>query len=190
MSATGDAGVLVVDDESEVTDLYERWLDEYDPHVVHDGDEAIAALDRLGDRIDVVLLDRKMPGRNGEDVLAAIREREYDCRVAMITAVKPDYDIVEMEFDDYVTKPVDGETLRETVESLHRRTQYAELLTRYYSLAAKHASLREELPASELRESEEFARLELEIEHVREELAGTVDFDDHREVQHLLRELD
>lgn len=190
MNTTGDAGVLVVDDESEVTDLYERWLDEYDPHVVHDGDEAMATLDRLGDRIDVVLLDRKMPGRNGGAVLEAIREREYDCRVAMITAAKPDYDVVDVTFDDYLTKPVDGETLRETVESLYRRTQYAELLTRYYSLVARHASLRDELSGTELRESEEFAALELEIERVRDELAGAVDFGDHREFQHLLRELD
>jgi DNA-binding response OmpR family regulator len=36
-----------------------------------------------------VLLDRRMPGLSGDNALNRIREREYDCRVAMVTAVDP-----------------------------------------------------------------------------------------------------
>jgi hypothetical protein len=37
-----------------------------------------------------------MPILSGNEVLAAIEERPVDCRVAMVTAVDPDFDIIEM----------------------------------------------------------------------------------------------
>ncbi|SIQ76459.1 HalX domain-containing protein [Haladaptatus litoreus] len=185
-----EIGVLIVDDETEVTDLYEAWLSAYRTHTVHDGEEAIAFLDQNADRIDVVLLDRKMPGLNGEAVLKAIRDRGHDCPVAMITAVAPDYDIIDMAFDEYVTKPVDGDQLRTTVDELRSRAQYADDLSRYFSLVSTHASLVSEHPADELRENEEFVALEAELETVRDTIDNAVDFGDHREFQHLLRELD
>ncbi|WP_227355553.1 response regulator [Haladaptatus salinisoli] len=188
MTESGDVGVLIVDDESEVTDLYEAWLSEFRTYTANDGREAVTTLDRLSERIDVVLLDRKMPGAGGETVLETIRDRGHDCRVAMTTAVAPDYDIIDMEFDEYVTKPVDGETLRETVTALHARAEYADRLTRYYSLVATHANLVAERPHDELRESEEFVALESEIETVRRTLDESVDLGDHREFQHVLRE--
>lgn len=189
MTDPTDIGVLVVDDEREVTALYERWLSAYRTAVVNRGDDALDVLSRRSAEFDVVLLDRKMPGMNGRDVLDEIRDREYDCRVAMITAVNPDYDIVEMAFDDYVTKPVDGDTLRETVETLRDRADYADGMTRYFSLAARRASLLAERPKPELRESDEFAALEDEIAALQSELDETVDLSDHEEFQHALREL-
>ncbi|WP_435151652.1 response regulator [Haladaptatus sp. DFWS20] len=189
MTDDGDTGVLIVDDETEVTDLYEKWLSNYRTYTVHDGAEAIAALDRNTEHIDVVLLDRKIPGLSGEAVLEAVRSHGHDCPIAMITAVAPDYGIIGMAFDDYVTKPVNGETLRSTVESLHSRAQYADDLTRYYSLVATHTSLLAEHPRDELRENEEFVSLEAEMEAVQDSLDDTVDFGDHDEFQHLLREI-
>ncbi|WP_255766944.1 HalX domain-containing protein [Haladaptatus halobius] len=136
----------------------------------------------------MALLDRKMPVLGGETVLETIRDRGHDCRVAMMTAVAPDYDIIDMEFDEYVTKPVDGETLRETVTSLHSRAEYADRLTHYYSLVTTHASLVAERPRDKLRRNEEFVSLEFEIETVRRALDDSVDLGDHREFQHVLRE--
>ncbi|GAA0247250.1 response regulator [Haladaptatus pallidirubidus] len=185
-----EVGVLIVDDETEVTDLYEGWLSAYRTYTVHDGEEAITFLDRNADRIDVVLLDRKMPGLNGEAVLEAIRDHGHDCPVAMITAVAPDYDIIDMAFDEYVTKPVDGERLRTTVKELLSRTQYADGLTHYFSLVSTHASLVAEHPHDELRGNEEFVALEAELDTVRDTIDNAVDFGDHREFQHLLREIE
>lgn len=93
-----------------------RWIDEeYAVHVAHDGQEA---LDELNDGIDVVVLNQMMPGLSGDGALERIRERGADCRVAMITVVEPDFDVIEMGFDAYLTKPVTEADLLETIEHL------------------------------------------------------------------------
>jgi DNA-binding response OmpR family regulator len=92
------AVVLVVDDEPDVADSYAAFLrDRYDVRTAYGGEPALAALD---EDIDVVLLDRRMPDMFGDEVLESIRGRGFECRVAMITAVDPDVDIIDMEFDD------------------------------------------------------------------------------------------
>lgn len=83
-----DPVVLVVDDEEDLANLYSQWLsDDYAVRTAYNGEQA---LERLDETVDVVLLDRRMPGLSGDDALNRIREREYDCRVAMVTAVDPD----------------------------------------------------------------------------------------------------
>jgi CheY-like chemotaxis protein len=99
-----DHRILVVDDEQPIADLFARWLeDEYDVRVAYSGGEALASLD---DSLDVVLLDRDMPDMSGDGVLDTIRSRGIDCRVGMVTAVEPDFDVLTLGYDAYVVKPV------------------------------------------------------------------------------------
>lgn len=190
MVATRNTEILVVDDETAVTDLYQQWLTDYTVHVANDGSAALDALVASSDEISIALLDRRMPGMGGDEVLAEIRDREYGCMVALITAVTPEYEIIEMPFDDYITKPVGREEVRRTVETLHDRAQYADNLQRYYALVSKHAALATERSAEELERNEAFADLEAEIESVRAELDDSMDLSDHREFQHVLRDID
>ncbi|MBX0325625.1 response regulator [Halomicroarcula sp. F13] len=153
--------VLIVEDEPDVAETYERWLQDYDVRRVETGDSALAQLDET---IDVVLLDRMLPGMSGADVLAEIRSGAIDCRVAMVTAVDPSFDIIEMGFDEYVTKPPDREQLRETVERLlHRATLNGEL-QEYYSLVARRAALESEFTEDRLESNDEYAQLVERIE--------------------------
>ena len=121
---SGKPTVLVVDDEEDIADLYSTWLREeyevrtaYGPH---------GALQRADEDVDVVFLDRQMPEMTGDEVLDHLRERELDCRVVMVTAVDPDFDIVDMPFDDYLTKPVMMDDLREATERMRTRETYDE----------------------------------------------------------------
>jgi CheY-like chemotaxis protein len=177
MNSTEPATVLVVDDESDVADAYAAQLEaEYSVITAYSGQEA---LDQLGDAIDVVLLDRRMPGISGDEVLDHIRDRGIDCRVAMVTAVDPDFDIIDMPFDDYVIKPVSREDLFGTIDKLLTSAEYESELREYYSLSAKHATLLSNKPESELADSEEFAGLEDRLSELRESLDDTVaDFDE------------
>jgi DNA-binding response OmpR family regulator len=172
MTGTDEPVVLIVEDEQDIAQTYRLWLDEeYDLRMAADGDEGIELLD---ESVDVVLLDRKMPGLSGDEVLERIREQGLDCRVAMVTAVEPDFDILEMGFDAYLTKPVEADQLRETVRNLLERFEYDSLLQEYYSLVEKQATLEATKSRSELETSEEYQRLTDRIGTLRDKLSDTL----------------
>jgi two-component system response regulator AdeR len=167
-----DPVVLIVEDEPDVAETYRLWLkDEYEVEVARNGE---TGLERLDESVDVVLLDRMIPGTSGEEVLGHIREEELDCRVAMVTAVEPDFDILEMGFDTYLSKPVGGEHLSETVENLLERAEYDSLMQEYCSLVEKRATLLTSKSKAQLAGSEEYERLESEIELLQERLSETL----------------
>ncbi|MCD2199350.1 response regulator [Halobacterium sp. KA-4] len=185
-ASADEATVLVVDDEEGLADLYAIWLrDRYTVETAYDGEAALTALD---EDVDVVLLDRQMPGVSGDDVLETIRERGLDCRVAMVTAVEPELDIVDLGFDDYLRKPVDRETLRETVDRLLRRSAYDETVQRYFAAARKHALLTESNDPS-VTESAEFETLEDRLDDLRSRLDDVVDEFDEDDYEVLFRRL-
>lgn len=162
------ATILIVEDERGLADLYAEFLGEkYSVITAYDGTEGLEAMD---DDIDVVLLDRRMPGLSGEEVLDAIREQEYTCRVAMVTAVNPDIDIIAMGFDDYLTKPIDREELFETVGRLLELNSYDDLMEEYYQLVSKKAVLETEMAEYDLSEHDEFVQLMERIGELEAEL--------------------
>jgi DNA-binding response OmpR family regulator len=172
--------VLVVEDQERLADLYETWLAaDYDIRTAHTAGEAEELLD---DDIDVALLDRRLPDGSGDDVLSMIQEAGLDARVAMVTAVDPDFDILEMGFDDYVVKPVTESDLYEIVEGLLDRDRYSGDVQRYYALASKRATLESEMSANELDASSEYDRLLEELADLQTSLrdrAGELDEADY-----------
>lgn len=168
MTDTERPTVLVVEDEIPVATVYRRWLEtSYDVRVAHDGD---AAIEQVDEAVDVVLLDRRMPGRSGDEVLAEIRERTHDVRVALVTAVDPDFDVVDMGFDDYVVKPVDRADLLQVVERLLSVAEYDTELQEYFALVSKRAVLEAEKSEGERANNEKFSRLQSRIRTVRGQL--------------------
>ncbi len=171
--------VLVVDDEENLADLYSQWFtDEYEVRTAYDGEQA---LDLLDESVDVVLLDRQMPGLSGDDVLNCIRDEGLDCRVAMVTAVEPDFDIIELGFDDYLTKPVSKADLQEVIQGLLRRSTYDRRLQDYYSLVTTKVALEAEKSASVLADDHRYTDLKTEIQERKSELGRTqadLDVDD------------
>lgn len=160
--------VLVVEDEPDLADLYAAWLgDEYRVRTAYGGQEALEELDAADDDVDAILLDRRMPGLSGDEVLSAVRERGIDCRVAMVTAVEPDFDILEMGFDDYLVKPVTSDTLKQTVAGLLRRGEYDTKMQELFSLTSKKAMLETEKSATELADNDEYQRLTDRIGELR-----------------------
>lgn len=165
--------VVVVEDERPLADVYARWLaDAYDVRTAYGGEEALELIDEA---VDVVLLDRRMPDLSGYEVLEWIREKELGCRVAMVTAVDPEVDVVEMEFDEYLTKPVDGQELRDAVARLVELNSYEDLVQEYFSIAAKLATLQANVPASELDASDEYRALERRFARVKGEVRPYLD---------------
>ncbi|WP_338741046.1 response regulator [Haloplanus salilacus] len=180
--------VLVVDDERDLTDLYEVWLsDDYHVRTAYGGEEALAAHD---DAVDVVLLDRRMPDLSGDEVLERLRDQGSDCQVVMVTAVDPDFDILEMGFDGYVTKPVDRDQLQSVVERMLTRREYDAQLQSYYRLVAQRAALVAEKDAGELASNPEFADLEARIADLKAETDLAVSDFDETDFDAAFRDLD
>jgi DNA-binding response OmpR family regulator len=180
--------VLIVEDEPDLADLYATWLDaEYDVRVAYGGREA---LDKLDEDVEVVLLDRRMPDLSGDEALSEIRSRGYDCRVSMVTAVEPDFDIVAMGFDDYLVKPVSKDALHETVSNLLLRNAYDDGVQDLFSLASKKALLESEKGPAALKESEEYRELDEQLVELRAELDETLSqFDEGDEMSALYRDI-
>jgi DNA-binding response OmpR family regulator len=174
--------VLIVDDEHAITDLHARWLkDSYDVRTAYSGTEALETVD---ESVDIVLLDRRMADLSGREVLDEIRNRNIECRVAMVTAVEPDFDILELGFDTYINKPVsDPDQLNEIVQSLNTRTAYDSQVQELLSLASKKATIEGKKDSKELADNKEYQELESELSSLRERLADTttaLDDDDLR----------
>ncbi|WP_338738006.1 response regulator transcription factor [Haloplanus salilacus] len=165
--------VLVVEDERDLAELYTTWLAEsYHVRTAGDGREA---LDELDEDVSVVLLDRRMHDLSGEEVLEAIRDRSIDCRVAMVTAVEPGTEIVDMAFDDYLVKPVSRDDIERTVSNLLVRNEYDEGIRQLFSLASKKALLESETNPTAPVETEEYHRLLDDIDELRAELDDKLD---------------
>lgn len=161
-SSDEEATVLVVDDEHSVADMYGAWLEgSYDVKVAYGGKDA---LEKLDDDVDVVLLDRRMPRMTGDEVLEEILERDLDCQVSMVTAIEPEFDIVDMDFDHYVTKPVEREELHESVEYLLAREELDEREQERHTMSLKKSILEDTTSENELEESDEFEKLNKELE--------------------------
>lgn len=163
---TSQPTICIVEDERDIADLFAAWLEsDYECRVAYGGDEALKIIDQ---DVDAILLDRRMPDRSGDEVLAELRTRDINCPVGMVTAVEPDLDIVEMGFDDYIVKPVGGQALQDFVKDLLSVSSYERDIRRLYQLANKRAVLETTKQDPELKESEAYQELLQELEHARE----------------------
>ncbi|MCH9016048.1 MAG: response regulator transcription factor, partial [Gemmatimonadetes bacterium] len=116
--------VLVVEDDPTVGRYVQRGLEEHRMQVdlVENGEEG---LDRASSEIyDVVVLDLRLPGISGVEVLRTLRDRGVSTPVLVLTAnnvVESKVQALRTGADDYVTKPFAFEELLARVEALIRR---------------------------------------------------------------------
>nr|WP_245779490.1 response regulator [Halostagnicola kamekurae] len=157
----------MVDDEKKVADAYALRLEGVgEVTVAYGGEEALTV---VGEQLtpDVVLLDRHMPGLSGDEVLDQLRGRDLKTRVVMVTAIDPGLDIVDMPFDDYLSKPVDREDLHAAVDQQCQVLAY-ELLGEYFRLESTRAVIDAELPAGEVAADDRLADIEARRNDVKQ----------------------
>jgi DNA-binding response OmpR family regulator len=161
-----DETVLIVDDQENLADLYADILEpDYETTVAYDGEGALTTLD---ERVDVVLLDRRMPDLSGDEVLDRFRTDGYDCPVVMVSAVDPDVDLLGMRCNEYIVKPVEPDELHDVVERMLALSTADVQVKEYVSLVAKQATLQTELPQEALRDHGEYQDLLARIETLKE----------------------
>ncbi len=113
--------VLVVDDEPIHCEVLRKFLTGKGFHVTtaHDGDQALAVYKQH--RPDVVLLDIRMPGKDGVETLHELKELDPEAKVIMVTAVHEkkvaDQALAEGALD-YITKPLTLPSLQRALETV------------------------------------------------------------------------
>lgn len=118
--ATSEARILIVDDEKDFCEILFHVMKKEGlaPLVAHDGETALEMV-RMG-MPDALLLDVKMPGLDGMEVLRQSKKIDPDLPVLMITAHGGLHGAVQAMREgavDYLAKPLDN---RELVEKLRR----------------------------------------------------------------------
>jgi two-component system alkaline phosphatase synthesis response regulator PhoP len=116
--------LLLIEDEPGVAlPLIDRLKSEgYDVRAVEDGEQGYR--EALQGGFDVILLDARLPGRGGFEVLRDLRQNRVDTPVLMLTARGQVVDRVlglKLGADDYVTKPFDLLELLARIEAVLRR---------------------------------------------------------------------
>jgi two-component system alkaline phosphatase synthesis response regulator PhoP len=122
--------LLIVEDETAIrTGLVDVFVYHgYDVDFAVDGPQGLALAEKGGrnGRYDLILLDVMLPGRNGYEICEAIRERDREQPIIMLTAKSGDADIIQglaLGADDYVTKPFSVAQLVLRVQAVLRRTR-------------------------------------------------------------------
>ena len=158
--------VLIVDDEREVADAYALRLKELsDVGTVYSGENALEYIE--SEPVDILLLDRHMPGLSGDEVLEELTDRDFDGRIIMVTAIDPGFDVLDMPFDDYLCKPLEREDIRAAVDQQRLIFGY-ETLGEYFSNTSKRAVLFSELPAEKLETHPEYHEIKRQTESLRQ----------------------
>jgi two-component system OmpR family response regulator len=116
--------VLVIEDDPTVGQFVKRGLEEqrWNVDLVADGEEG--EMLARSQPYDLVVLDMRLPGRSGLEVLRNLRARGFERPVLVLTAqdaIDAKVETLRAGADDYVTKPFAFEELLARVEALGRR---------------------------------------------------------------------
>lgn len=152
--------VLVVDDERDMAESCGYFLRRAGLNVklACSGDEALEQLDRH--RFDLVITDMKMPRMSGLSLIDAVKSRDQDIEVLLITGypdIKTAVDAIKRGAFDYVPKPFDEAILMERVGKAlaHRRIRVGN--------EALQERLREGVARKMIYQSAEFGRVVEEL---------------------------
>jgi DNA-binding response OmpR family regulator len=116
--------ILVIEDDPTVGQYVKRGLEEHrwSVDLVADGEEGERRA--ASDAFDLIVLDMRLPGKSGLDVLQSLRAKGFERPVLVLTAqdaVDAKVATLRAGADDYVTKPFAFEELLARVEALARR---------------------------------------------------------------------
>lgn len=123
----GTVNILVVEDEAHLAQglLYNLRAEGYSAEIAGDGESALKVL--ASSRIDAMILDVMLPGRDGFSIAAELRSQQNYLPILMLTARSRPEDILrgfDAGADDYLAKPFDLAVLLARLNGLLRRMSW------------------------------------------------------------------
>ncbi|MDJ0601144.1 MAG: response regulator [Crocosphaera sp.] len=119
--------IMVVDDEQDITLLFKQKFRKeirqrkLEFSFVFSAEDALNSLEKQENHLILILADINMPGMNGLELLKIIKENHPNIKVFMVTAYGDDYNYqtaIKYGADDYLTKPIQFEHLKEKIDEL------------------------------------------------------------------------
>ena len=121
--------ILLIEDEAGIAEFVEKALHAHGHQVDSCADGLEGERRAIGEDVDLVILDRMLPGREGVEVLRGIRAAKPDIPVIMLTAlgeIHQKVDALDAGATDYVTKPFSVDELLARVRAHLRRPSQPE----------------------------------------------------------------
>ena len=139
--------ILIVDDENVVRESLTQWFsaDTYEVTPAASGKDALSMM--AGREFDLALLDIKMPGMDGMELQARLKEADPDLPIIIMTgfaSVETAVQALKQGAWDYITKPVDPDELSHLVANAIDHRQAKQEVTRL------RESLKEIYPATDI----------------------------------------
>ncbi len=126
--------ILVIDDETGSRESMALAIEKagYEVRTFDEAKKALTFLEDHGERVRLAVTDLRMPEMDGLEFLEAVREREHDLAVILVTgfgSIESAVEAMRVGADDYLTKPMDLYELRTRVTNLMEKRELQEEVT-------------------------------------------------------------
>lgn len=160
--------ILVTDDDEGCRELYSLWVaSDHEVWTASDGEEA---LDRLDDSVDLVILDRDMPGPSGTQVASRNESMPFDPYVVMISSRRPDFELSDHSIHGFARKPLIETDLQSVLQEFVSRRRYRAALDDFFALTSKVASIEADRSPNDLTDDDRYERLRWLVDEKRVEV--------------------
>ena len=131
MTVMMSSHILVVDDDDMSRSIYLHLFNAegYKVSSASDGEKALHMLDVIDD-IDLIITDVDMPVISGVELVRSLKEKKSEIPVLVVSSHRDSnllYELKDLGYNDYLSKPVRLATLRESVKNILERKRTSPL---------------------------------------------------------------
>lgn len=157
--------ILIAEKDRRMTEMYQNWLaDQYKIIRAHNSEQVD---ETVRDDIDIVLFSRRMPGVDASRVPSVAPTA---CRTVLLVDERPGFDLLDIDCDDVLFKPLVRETALDAIDRQLTRQGESERKRTYHALRAKRDALEHVYERDELSTNERYETLCERIDKLEEEI--------------------
>jgi DNA-binding NarL/FixJ family response regulator len=166
-----DATILIINADRQEAETYADWLAGYTIQITDDSERALAT----ADTVDVILLAGDFADPPSDELLGRLRARNPDCQIGLLSANRVGPDVLRLDFDEYVPRPLDREELRDTVARLVDHRVVEGSVETYLSLVSRRRQIEARRDDEDLTDDERYRELTGEIAARRQQIRSLLE---------------